>query len=127
MSNAKPIAAIAQINHWVGVSPREGPVGLFGMACLVSGVAAGNDAGDKVYFTMVPFELHPRTRVVFGPGCVERVGAAAREMKLQRVLLVADPGLVEAGRVETVRRSLDAASIAVFAYHEFGENPDSAM
>ena len=76
---------------------------------------------------MVPFELHPRTRVVFGPGCVERVGAAAREMKLQRVLLVADPGLVEAGHVETVRRSLDGASIAVFAYHDFGENPDSAM
>ena len=76
---------------------------------------------------MVPFELHPRTRVVFGPGCVERVGAAAREMKLHRVLLVADPGLVEAGHVETVRRSLDAASIAVFAYHEFGENPDSEM
>lgn len=76
---------------------------------------------------MVPFELHPRTRVVFGPGCVERVGAAARELKLQRVLLVADSGLVEAGHVDTVRRSLDSASVAVFAYHEFGENPDSAM
>lgn len=76
---------------------------------------------------MVPFEFHPRTRVVFGPGCVERVGAVARELKFQRALLVADAGLVSAGHVASVRRSLEAASVAVFPYHEFGENPDSAM
>ncbi len=76
---------------------------------------------------MVPFEFQPRTRVVFGPGCVERIGAAARELKVQRVLLVADPGLVAAGHVAAVRRSLDAASVAVFPFHDFGENPDSAM
>jgi alcohol dehydrogenase len=76
---------------------------------------------------MVPFEFQPRTRVVFGPGCVERVGGAARELKFRRVLLVADPGLVQAGHVATIRRSLEAASIAVLPYHDFGENPDSAM
>jgi alcohol dehydrogenase len=76
---------------------------------------------------MVPFEFHARTRVIFGPGCVERAGAAARELKLQRVLLVADAGLVAAGHVATVTRSLEAASLAVISYHEFGENPDSAM
>ena len=73
---------------------------------------------------MVPFEFQPRTRVVFGPGCVERIGAAARELKVQRVLLVADPGLVAAGHVAAVRRSLDAASVAVFPFHDVGENPD---
>ncbi len=76
---------------------------------------------------MVPFEFNPRTRVVFGPGCVDRVGAAARELKFQRALLVADPGLVSVGYVATVRRSLEAASVAVFPFHDFGENPDSAM
>ena len=76
---------------------------------------------------MVPFEFNPRTRAVFGPGCVERVGAAARELKFQRVLLVADHGLVHAGHVARIRRSLEAASIAVFPFHDFGENPDSAM
>ena len=76
---------------------------------------------------MVPFDFHPRTRVIFGPGCVARVGATARDLNLRRVLLVADPGLVSAGHVATVRRSLDSASIAVIPYHESGENPDSAM
>lgn len=76
---------------------------------------------------MVPFEFQPRTRVVFGPGCVERVGAAARELKLQRALLVADAGLVAAGHVASVRRSLEASSVTVIPYHDFGENPDSAM
>jgi alcohol dehydrogenase class IV len=76
---------------------------------------------------MVPFEFNPRTRAIFGPGCVERVGAAARELRFQRVLLVADRGLVDAGHVARVRRSLEAASIAVFQFHDFGENPDSAM
>jgi alcohol dehydrogenase len=76
---------------------------------------------------MVPFEFNPRTRAIFGSGCVERVGAAARELRFQRVLLVADRGLVDAGHVSRVQRLLEAASIAAFPFHEFGENPDSAM
>ena len=76
---------------------------------------------------MVPFEFNSRTRVIFGPGCVDRVGAAARELGFQRALLVADAGLVGAGHVATVRRSLEAASVSVVPFHEFGENPDSAM
>jgi alcohol dehydrogenase len=51
----------------------------------------------------------------------------ARELALQRVLLVADAGLVAAGHVASVRRSLENASIAVIPYHDIGENPDSAM
>ena len=76
---------------------------------------------------MVPFEFNPRTRVVFGPGSVDRVGAAARELRFQRALLVADAGLVSVGHVATVRRSLEAASVSVFPFHDFGENPNSAM
>jgi alcohol dehydrogenase len=76
---------------------------------------------------MLPFEFQPRTRVIFGAGCVERVGATARELKFQRTLLVADAGLVEAGHVAALRRVLDGASVASIPYHEFGQNPDSAM
>ena len=76
---------------------------------------------------MVPFDFQARTRVVFGPGCVERVGAAARELKFGRTLLVADRGVLAAGHVATVKRSLEAASVRVVAFHDFGENPDSAM
>ena len=120
MSKAKPMAAMTQISHWVGVSPREGQF----VRSAWRGYAS---ADDKVYFTMEPFEFQPRTRVIFGAGCVERVGATARELKFQRTLLVADAGLVEAGHVAALRRVLDAAPVAAIPYHEFGQNPDSAM
>src|SRR5215207_5286339 len=76
---------------------------------------------------MVPFEFQPRTRVVFGPGSIERVGQLARELTMQRALLVADKGLVAAGHVGVAVKSLESAGIHVTPYHDFGENPDSTM
>jgi alcohol dehydrogenase len=76
---------------------------------------------------MVPFDFHPRTRVVFGQGTVSRSGQVAHELGFRRTLLVADRGLVEAGHVATLQRWLETASIEVVAFHDFGENPDSVM
>jgi len=76
---------------------------------------------------MVPFDFQPRTRVVFGQGSIKRVGQLARELNFQRTLLVADPGVVQAGHVGEATRWLEGAGIAVTPYHDFGENPDSAM
>jgi alcohol dehydrogenase len=76
---------------------------------------------------MVPFDFQPRTRVVFGHGSIKRVGQLARELNFQRTLLVADPGVVKAGHVAEATRWLEGAGIAVTPYHDFGENPDSAM
>ena len=76
---------------------------------------------------MVPFDFEPRTRVVFGQGAIERVGQLARELHFQRTLLVADPGVVKAGHVAEAARRLEGEGIGVLAYHDFGENPDSAM
>jgi alcohol dehydrogenase len=76
---------------------------------------------------MVPFDFQPRTRVVFGPGSVDRLGPLARELNIQRTLLVADPGVVKAGHVAEAARRLEGAGIAVTPYHDFGENPDSTM
>jgi alcohol dehydrogenase len=73
------------------------------------------------------FDFQPRTRVVFGHGTLGRLGHLARELGFRRTLLVADAGLVEAGHVATARRLLEHADIAVSAFHEFRENPDSAM
>jgi len=42
-------------------------------------------------------------------------------------LLVADGGLVQAGYVAAAVRALDTAGIAAIAFHDFGQNPDSAM
>jgi alcohol dehydrogenase len=83
-------------------------------------------AGDRVYFTMVPFDFHPRTRVVFGRNAVDRTGALARDLGFRRTLLVSDPGLIGAGYTARVQRLLEAAGIHAVAFSEFGENPDSS-
>ena len=75
---------------------------------------------------MQPFEFHARTRVVFGAGGVNRVGALAAEYG-RCALLVADPGIVAAGYVAQVCGLLEGAGLEVVTFHDFGENPDSAM
>ena len=89
-------------------------------------VAAGF-ADDRVYCTMVPFELKALTRMFFGTGAVERVGRLARELGGQRVLLVSDPGIVQTGHTATVQRLLAEAGLETFSFEQFGANPDSAM
>jgi len=76
---------------------------------------------------MVPFDFEPRTRLVFGRGTVHRAGQLAKALQFQRVLLVADRGVLKAGHVSAVTKSLEAESICVVPYHDFGENPDSSM
>jgi alcohol dehydrogenase len=77
-------------------------------------------------YQMQPFEFHARTRVVFGAGEVARVGALAAELG-RRALLVADPGIVTAGYGARVASLLEAAGVSVVPFHDFDENPDSAM
>ena len=76
---------------------------------------------------MTPFDFSLRTRLVFGPGTLARLGELARELGFRRTLLVADPGLVATGYVERARGLLEGAGIAVAAFHAFDSNPDSAM
>lgn len=76
---------------------------------------------------MVSFDFEPRTRVVFGRGAVQRVGQLAKGLDFHRALLVADGGLVKAGHVAIVSAALESEGIEVVPYHDFGENPDTAM
>ena len=76
---------------------------------------------------MVPFDFQLRTRTIFGGHAADRAGSLAREAGFRRTLLVADPGIVEAGHAAAVQRSLEAASIAVVPFSDFAEDPDSAM
>jgi alcohol dehydrogenase len=76
---------------------------------------------------MVPFDFQPRTRVVFGHGTFERLGHFARDLGMHRTLLVADPGLVQAGYVAHALRLLENAGVEAATFTNFGQNPDSAM
>jgi alcohol dehydrogenase len=76
---------------------------------------------------MIPFDFHARTRVVFGPGSLQQLGTHARELGFTRTLLVADNGVVRAGFAASATASLKTAGIETMAFHDFGQNPDSAM
>jgi alcohol dehydrogenase len=65
--------------------------------------------------------------VVFGAGEFARLGEVARELGGTRCLLVADPGIVDAGYAPEAMRSLKARRMTVHGFHDFQANPTSAM
>jgi alcohol dehydrogenase len=76
---------------------------------------------------MEQFDFQTHTRVVFGEGTFDQLGALARELGFRRTLLVADRGLLDCGYVEEASRLLTKSDIAVFTFHDFEINPDSTM
>jgi alcohol dehydrogenase len=74
-----------------------------------------------------PFRYFARTAVEFAPGAFGRLGELARERGFRRTLLVADRGMVAAGFADRALRLLAEAGIEAFPFHDFGENPDTAM
>ncbi|MBI3831203.1 MAG: iron-containing alcohol dehydrogenase [Planctomycetes bacterium] len=71
------------------------------------------------------FNYEPRTRIVFGPKSIERVGELAREIGSRCVLLVTDPGIVAAGHAGRTKKCLEAAGITVVVYDKVKENPST--
>lgn len=72
---------------------------------------------------MIPFDYQPRTRIVFGPGSIHRLGELASELGARRVLVVSDSGLVSAGHTSAGMEALAAAGIEAHLFHEVRENP----
>ncbi|SVA45613.1 uncharacterized protein METZ01_LOCUS98467, partial [marine metagenome] len=73
------------------------------------------------------FDFKLPTRLVFGPGTVTRVGRIARDLGMTRPLLVADPGIRNAGHVEYAVKLLTEVGLDVEVFDQFAVNPDSAM
>ncbi|MGA9772954.1 MAG: iron-containing alcohol dehydrogenase [Blastocatellia bacterium] len=76
---------------------------------------------------MDSFNFQTHTRVVFGEGAFDQLGALARELRFSRTLLVADRGLLDCGYVEEASQLLKRSEIAVFDFHDFEANPNSLM
>jgi alcohol dehydrogenase len=72
---------------------------------------------------MTPFDFQPRTRMVFGPGSIDRLGELAGEMGIRRALLVSDPGLKAVGHTQRGIDSLEAAGIETSHFDDVHENP----
>lgn len=73
------------------------------------------------------FDLALHTRVVFGAGTLDRLGALARELGFRRTLVVTDKGLLPTGLADRAKALLASASIESWSFHEFEPNPDMAM
>lgn len=69
------------------------------------------------------FDFQPRTRVVFGPDTLGRLGELARDLGGKKVLLVTDRGLAAAGHPTRAISFLEAAGMTVTTYDEVRENP----
>ena len=63
------------------------------------------------------------TRIRFGVGDVQKTGEEAKSLGLQRVLIVADPGVEKAGLIQPVKSSLEASGLAVAVYTGVDGNP----
>jgi len=69
------------------------------------------------------FTYAPGTKVVFGNHEVDRAGVFARTLGAQRVLIVTDRGIAEAGHLERVINSLSGAGVEWSAFMGVTENP----
>lgn len=87
--------------------------------------AAGTRPGRSV--EVPPFDFVALNRVVFGPGCLSRLGEFARDLGGRRVLLVTDPGLEAAGHPQRAVRYLQTAGLDVSVFDEVRENPTSVQ
>jgi len=72
-----------------------------------------------------PFEREGKTRVVYGPGALTRLPELVRGFGARRVLLVSDPGLVEAGHAPRAEELLRAAGVTVELFSEVEQDPDA--
>lgn len=85
-------------------------------------LSQGNRSSDPN--TSLPsFDYVPLTRLVFGPGTLDRLGELVCELGGTRVLLVTDPGLEAAGHPQRAVASLRRAALDVFLFDGVEENP----
>jgi len=80
-------------------------------------------AGIEVPGDVLQFGHVPGGEVVYGPGCLARVGEKAKAAGGTRALLVTDPGLKTAGHEDRTLKYLRDAGMEVFVFDEVRENP----
>lgn len=74
---------------------------------------------------MIPFDFQPRTRIVFGPDSLQRLGELAQELGAKRALVVSDPGVIQAGHTQRGIDCLESAGVTAFLFDGVQENPST--
>lgn len=73
--------------------------------------------------SLIPFDLKVRTRIVYGDDSIDQLGRLAVGLGAQRVMVVTDRGIVEAGHVTHGIEALKSAGLDVGVYDDSHENP----
>ncbi|GIX04798.1 MAG: iron alcohol dehydrogenase [Planctomycetaceae bacterium] len=76
---------------------------------------------DELWQT--PFETESTTRVVYGCGVVQRLGELVRTLPGERLLLVTDPGIEQAGHITRCVQVLQAAGYTPVIFDQVQPNP----
>jgi alcohol dehydrogenase class IV len=76
---------------------------------------------------MGSYTFNTVARIVAGPGEALSLHEHCRELAIDRIQLVTDPGLVEIGLIAPVEAALAAAGIAVSVFAEVREDPPEAV
>ena len=61
-------------------------------------------------------------RILFGPGSIERLGPEAQLLKAKKILIITDPGVIQAGLLEGVEKSLQSINLPFVIFD--GVEPD---
>ena len=61
-------------------------------------------------------------RILFGLGAVEKIGGEAQLLKAKKVLIITDPGVIQAGLLESVEKSLQSVGLPFVIFD--GVEPD---
>lgn len=69
------------------------------------------------------FEFQALTKILFGPGVAEQLGSEIQAISTQKALIVTDRGIIEAGLLEKVTRSLTERGVEYAVYDEVEPNP----
>lgn len=72
---------------------------------------------------MIDYQL--RTRLVAGEHAIEQLGTLAKQLQAQRVLIVSDPGLVNAGIYALGAQRISHCGLEVLGFHQLAENPNT--
>ena len=72
---------------------------------------------------MENLEFRILQRIIAGPNTLKEVGRLARELGGQRVLVVSDQNVIQAGHLEKVLHSLREANLVPFVFDKVEENP----
>jgi alcohol dehydrogenase len=72
---------------------------------------------------MTPFDFQLRTRMVFGPDSIQRLGELASELGARSALVVTDPGIMAAGHVQRGLQALADGGLETYLFDGARENP----